>query len=490
MEIEQVAAELGRALRRIEALERKAGLSRSAALLRSLPDEARWHTLGVDFERGEPLLASRSEGAFVEGLAGLIGGLAGRDLPRFDAGGLRGAVESFAPSVNLNNPRLAGWTWLCAADDPQRSAYEELVAPLARHRGMARPAEPLLYSPEVELAEWIEDHLDGPEAPHYVLIVGGPEQVPFWFQAALAGRARVGRLEHEVLGAVVEKILRIEQQAQPVPGREIAVFAPDDDPATAQTRRGLAEPLVQDAARSGWTTRALLGEDATSERLLDVLTGRPLAVAFLTGHGVAERRSDEANRREINGALRCAAPNPLARPEVLAASALPLDLPLVEGGVVVQLSCFSYGTPAQSEYAHWTGDGTQRWATSDFVAAWPRRLLAHPRGPLAFVGHLDLTWVRTFQDPDPRRSASRSRPLREVQRQLLECVPVGQSMADVHARYHDANGRITRLLEAWRRAGGEGSLDDPELIHTWVARNDARNFLVYGDPACRVWRPS
>jgi hypothetical protein len=247
MEIEQVAAELGRALRRIEALERKAGLSRSAALLRSLPDEARWHTLGVDFERGEPLLASRSEGAFVEGLAGLIGGLAGRDLPRFDAGGLRGAVESFAPSVNLNNPRLAGWTWLCAADDPQRSAYEELVAPLARHRGMARPAEPLLYSPEVELAEWIEDHLDGPEAPHYVLIVGGPEQVPFWFQAALAGRARWAGWSTRCWARWSRRSCGSSSRPSRFRAVRSRVFAPDDDPATAQTRRGLAEPLVQDA---------------------------------------------------------------------------------------------------------------------------------------------------------------------------------------------------------------------------------------------------
>lgn len=485
MELSEVMAELARLQQRLAAVESRVGAS--AARWAPAGGAGTWHALGVEHETGAPLLNARSDGEFTSGVQRLLAGLGARDLPRFDAGGLRSALWQFPASTNLNDPRSAGWAWLCHADDPDRDRYAALVAPLARHRGMARPHEPLLYRDDVELLDWIGAHLDGERAPRYLLILGGPERVPFWFQSALAGRARVGRLELDVLEAVVEKVLRVEGSTA-VPGREVLVCAPDHDAPTREVRVGVAEPLAGDAQREGWATGALYGAQATGDRVVEALAERPWAVALLTGHGVAERRAGEAARRAVNGALLCAGQGLSGRPAPLLADALPVDVPVVEGGVVVQLSCFSYGTPAASEYAHWLDDGVRRWAEADFVAAWPRRLLAHPRGPVAFVGHLDLTWVRTLTDPDPAVSAVRSRPLREAYRQLLSCTPVGQAMSGVHARYHDANSWITHQIELAKRTGG--GLEGSELAQTWVTRNDARNFLVYGDPAARVWRPA
>ncbi len=42
--------------------------------------------------------------------------------------------------------------------------------------------------------------------------------------------------------------------------------------------------------------------------------------------------------------------------------------------------------------------GERGFGEHDFVAALPKRLLAHPRGPIAYAGHRDTAWRHGFAD--------------------------------------------------------------------------------------------
>ena len=69
---------------------------------------------------------------------------------------------------------------------------------------MAEPAKPLLFGGETSEGwfDWLNDNyhaldLEGKKTPGYVMIVGGPSQVPFAFQSLLHTVASVGRLDFD-----------------------------------------------------------------------------------------------------------------------------------------------------------------------------------------------------------------------------------------------------------------------------------------------------
>lgn len=76
------------------------------------------------------------------------------------------------------------------------------------------------------------------------------------------------------------------------------------------------------------------------------------------------------------------------------------DGPYLEGAVFFQFACFGYGTPVESGFSHWHPAIRKVNAKADFVAALPKKLLSHPRGPIAYVGHLDVALLHGFDDPD------------------------------------------------------------------------------------------
>jgi hypothetical protein len=130
---------------------------------------------------------------------------------------------------------------------------------------MLDPAAPLIYDgePPEEWFDWLLDNFSSlilGQVPHYVLIVGGPEEVPFRFQSLLASAAAVGRVEFDTLDELegyVAKVLELERAAGPAVAADAVCFAPDGgvDDATYFSRRYMAEPLRDDIRRKhGFTT--------------------------------------------------------------------------------------------------------------------------------------------------------------------------------------------------------------------------------------------
>jgi hypothetical protein len=423
------------------------------------------------------------------------------------AGGaaFRGEVER-ERTVDLGDPRAAGWTFLVNAKDPQRGDLERALAPLAAHRGMS--GDPLVFdaeSPE-DWQDWMQERyigleLDGRTPPHYVLIVGAPEQVPFHFQSLLDSAASVGRIQFDSVGAVeayVEKLLRHERAPDPPTAREALFFATDGGPgdATHFSRQFMADPLAAHVTKScRIPVHAASGDAATKERFLEDGRTRKPALVYTATHGMGAPKEPLDVQKQVNGGLCCQHAKGQPRYDwLLTATDIPAEEPFLEGGIVFQFACFGYGTPSESDFRHWLGVGALN-SPESFVAALPKQLLAHPRGPIAFIGHVDTAWLHGFKDPrNPylvERWNARIAPYKKAVETLLQCQPVGFAMADMNRRFDYANADLTLAFDRMMRKKGEvTSAMRQRLANAFIFRTDAQNYLVFGDPAARARIPT
>lgn len=464
---------------------------------------------GIDYSTGDLLVQPMEEGVFGQKVQDALGANAGevRSASRTSnmATTYRGEVER-ERAVDLGDPRAAGWTYLVNARDPQRAQIEEILRPLAEWRGMADPDSPLVYRDQYAGAwgDWLEDnycpYFTEP-LPHYVLIIGGPDLVPFHFQSFLDSAASVGRVAFDSLDeleAYVAKLLRIEQAPSPIVTRDTLFFAPDgglEDP-TYFSRRYMAEPLADEVRRQlGFDTRVMMGDDATKAGLMASLGGTNPALVYTASHGMEAPRQPLQFQQQVNGAICCQHdPQEPMDQWLLTGDDIPSTEPFLEGAIFFQFACFGYGTPAESDFMHWLGN-PQLNAAKSFVAALPKRLLAHPRGPIAFIGHVDTAWLHGFDDPESPHLLDRWHPriapfVRAID-MLLGVQPVGLAMADMNKRYDLGNALLTNTIDRLQR----GTIAiTPEfhsrLVNAFIMRTDAQNYMVFGDPAVSLRIPA
>jgi Peptidase family C25 len=413
--------------------------------------------------------------------------------------------------VDRGDPKTAGWTFLVADKDPRKKTYIEALAPLAKARGMDDPKSPLLFDGSVPDAwpDWLNDRyyaldLAGKKVPGYVLIVGGPDQVPFGFQSLLDTVASVGRLDFdriEDLSAYAAKVLRLESASNPVVEREALFYATDggDPDPTYFSRKYMAEPLAASARQEHKVkVTEIFGDAATKANLLAALRKTKAALVYTASHGLGATSESQQVQAKYNGAICCQHDGPLTLDHLLSADDIPSTDPMCEGAVVFQFACYGYGTPAQSEYAHWLPESwgkAQPQVPKDFVAALPKKLLANPRGPIAFIGHLDTAFLHGFADPHQPytvdRWSTRIVPFKRAVDQLLGVQPSGLAMEGINERYAVCNAMITNASDRVQRGTMNWTEESKRtFLDTWITRGDAQNYFLMGDPAARLRIPN
>ena len=405
------------------------------------------------------------------------------------------------------DPLIVGWTFLICSTDPHRDQLIDILQPLAQRRGMDTPLAPLLFNgePDEDWPGWVETNLnsrrlEGKTVPHYILIVGSPQLIPFKLQSFLDTFASVGRLDFDTLddlNAYIRKVIRLEGTPQPVVSREALLFATDQglpDP-TFYSRRYMVEPL-KDYIETHMhvPTHFLAGSDATKSNLAAALAARTPALVYSASHGLAATRQPLDYQVRYNGALCCQTRNRFSPPELFSADDVPLNRPFMEGAVFFQFACFGYGTPASSDFNHWMYDRPQQFSGQAFVSALPKRLLAHPNGPLAYIGHLDSALLHGFANPDdPQgggRWGARMSAYVGVINKILGVKSSGMAMQDINDRFNAANFAITNTYDRQRRGTLQwNEQTEMRLVDNWLARTDAQNFMILGDPAVRLRLP-
>jgi len=108
-------------------------------------------------------------------------------------------------------------------------------------------------------------------------------------------------------------------------------------------------------------------------------------------------------------------------------------------------------------------------------------MLSHPGGgALAVLAHIERAWAYSFQG---QRKSPQIQGFRDVIGRLLRGERIGQATDAFNMRWAALSTELSDA-QAKRPEGAEISLN--YLANLWVSRDDARNYMILGDPAVRL----
>ncbi len=420
---------------------------------------------------------------------------------------------SFRPKEGVREDSLAatGWAVVFPAQ-ADYSAVREALTPLLQLRRSQAGAlyrecfGPTGYRPAETARDFLKRQgaatsgvVDPVRFPYYVLLVGSPEEISFRFQYQLDVQYAVGRLHLPTLAAYdsyARSVLAVEQGAVRVPRRAV-FFAPSnpDDRATATSSSQLAVPLAASIAAEerakDWQIETVIGAAATKSRLSALLGGAETpALLFTASHG-AEFDPTDSRQVAHQGALICQDwPGPQAwtqralTPDCYFAGDDIGDDARLLGTVAFHFACFGAGTPRLDDFAH-LRSAQEPIAPHSFVSGLSQRLLGHPKGgALAVVGHVERAWTYSFSEGQGNRSLETFASF--LRRVLLAGAPVGWALEFFNERYAELATGLTANMESLRY---HEAVDDAQMSAHWTEHNDARSYVVLGDPAVRLPLP-
>jgi hypothetical protein len=427
----------------------------------------------------------------------------------------------FAPAWKVRPEDLstAGWGVIFAHDAPAglRDALKELLDHRKAQAGRTKEKYYREYAgvdghrPNETKQEFLTRHkvtsgmpADPDYMPYYLLIVGDPERIPFRFQYQLDVEYAVGRLWFETadgkpdLGAFAhyaKSVVAAETGGATLPRRAAFVgVRNDDDGATRLSESELVQPLPADLKAGpitgNWEFVSHAGAEATKDRIARLLGGDETpALLFTASHGMGFPKDDPLQLRH-QGALLCQDwpgprkwQQPIPARFYFAADDVP-DSAKLRGLLAFHFACYGAGTPRLDDFPVSYGSPVQRAgiASRAFVARLPQRLLGHPNGgALAVVGHVERAWTTSFKgDPPVGRQLQ---AFEDTLGRLLQGYPIGFAMEAFNIRY----ATLSEILATELREIEFGAVrDDWKLSALWTTNNDARNYVVLGDPAVRL----
>ena len=122
----------------------------------------------------------------------------------------------------------------------------------------------------------------------------------------------------------------------------------------------------------------------------------------------------------------------------------------------------------------------------------PVKMLAHPQGPLAFLGHIGPSFGLTIADPEKilsnKKCGPKVVPFRDAIDWLFKGAPIGYAINPINMTYAQLSVFLANTEDDFQAnpSKAQDSVWKGELVNKWVARNDMQNFIVIGDPAVRA----
>ena len=406
------------------------------------------------------------------------------------------------PDIDADDLAQAGWGWIAPPGGLGKDLRGALAPLLERRRAQAGERfRELEYRPGDSWLRFLGRQGAGPgqvnpgRLPYYLLIVASPQQIPFELQYQLDVQYAVGRLWFDsaatadpaaACAAYVRGLLDCEDGAVRRPRNADAFVVRNwDDPATAISLRHLGRPVARALQQrpEGWRLRTWSREETTKARLVELLADSSLL--FTAGHAVRFRPQDELHASD-QGALLCydwPGPEDWQRripPDWYFAARDVPDSADLRGLITLHFACYSAGSPRWDAFHHLEPREPLRIAAEPFVAALPQRLLGHPNGgALGVIGHVDRAWEHGFQ----WQGAPQAETFETALRELMKGRRLGHALESFGQRYADL-ARATAAPET-----PEGELGEPspeEQAYLAMARNDARSYVLLGDPAARL----
>lgn len=336
---------------------------------------------------------------------------------------------------------------------------------------------------------------DVKKLPYYLLIVGGPELIPFRFQYELATEYAVGRIAFntsEEYRAYIDQLIAYETAATVPTEREIAFWSPAniEDQATSISSRFLVNPLYDGLdPQINFQKKMFIGNkpgwEASKGNLAGLLNrNRVPALLFTASHGLGHQHIDSEEKMHLQGALVTQdweKGQPISKDTLFSGEDLANGVN-VHGMVHFAFACFGAGTPAQDDYdKKYPSSILQPYVSQHpFVSHLASQELAN--GALAFIGHIDRTWAFSFIGEKQLHLEGFERAIRNM---LLgkRAWPIGHCLRDI---YDKALHLSKSLLEDLHDMEFGRSFPPQIIANKWVERNDARAYALIGDPAVRL----
>ncbi len=416
--------------------------------------------------------------------------------------------------IKLEDITQAGWAIIFHTDEDQ--AVKDALAPLIDHRrqqiGDDNIVKILEYRDGEQVIPWLARHrikfglVEPDKVPYYILIVGGPERIPFAFGQALDVVYAVGRLHFNDAGLYrryVESALEYEKAVRVPNSKEIVFWGPrnKNDKPTKLSSEHLIKPLalgldgkksaVERAAKFAkvaYTARLLEPEKSTKENLLGVFN--PVAgtsgpcLLFTASHGIGWPNGHES-QLGAQGALLCQdfpgrGLGPLKSDHYFAGADLPKEA-RVHGLVCFHFACFSAGTPEADRFAYQPGASPQALAPNPFFSALPQALLSHPNGAaLGVIGHVERAWQNSIITAG---AGSQLLPFENAIGFIADGQPLGWALKEFNEVFAASSVNLTNVL---RDKDGGLDVSDRKIAELWLERNDAEGYVLMGDPAVHI----
>jgi hypothetical protein len=416
-------------------------------------------------------------------------------------------VLAVVPTVNANDLSEAGWGILFPHDiDPE---IRKALDPLILHRkeqikGQSATrfkvfeASKGVRSGTQSASDWLDRQGIGlavvdPDngVPYYLLLVGSPQQISFEFQYVLDLQWSVGRVYFETAAeyeAYARAVVEYETATSIHHKKRAAMWMPqhDGDAATTMLCNQVGRPFAKAGLgkKKGFALQSFIGQKATKQQLTDILRGEatdgPPPLIFTGSHGLEWAKTDPGGQRANQGAL--------VTQDWMPGTAVPVsasfsgaDVPAdaqIHGSVVIIFACFGGGCPLTDTYAVGKDGAPIELASEALIARLPQRLLAE--GALAVMAHIDRAWSWSFQTG---AGLPQNQVLRSTIDGVLGGLRAGLALDFFNLQWSTLAASLG-VLQGKQAAGLP--VATTSLANLFIARDDARNYALFGDPAVRL----